>query len=84
MEHHISKEGQPSWQAHVLAIVAEFDCAKTPSQRMALLRKLRPLFAGNGARRAALRKCLALTIRAERLGDWEIPAESEARKQVAR
>lgn len=73
MRHHIPKEvGQPSRKTQVLAALAELDFAKGHSQRMAALRTLQPLFAGNGAREAALRKCLAVLIRAERLGEWEI------------
>jgi len=63
---------QLPWQTQALAALAEFDSAKTTSRRMVALRKLQPLFAGSGARKAALRKCLAVTIKAERMGEWEI------------
>jgi hypothetical protein len=69
MRRHRSKEARRlPWQAQVLAALAEFDFAKAPSQRMAALRKLQPLFAGRGALKKVLRKCLALTKRAERPG----------------
>jgi hypothetical protein len=68
MRHHGSKKaGKLSWQTQVLASLAEFDRANTPSQRMAALRELQSLFAGDGALKKVLRKCLALTKRAERL-----------------
>jgi hypothetical protein len=78
---------QLPWQTQVLAALSELDSAKSPSQRMAALGQLRPLFAGNGARKAALRNCLALLIRAERMGEWEIRAlakgkESYDKKQI--
>lgn len=60
------------WQTQVAAALAEFDIAKSSRERMAALRKLQPLFAGNGARRKALRRCLALMRRAERLGTFWI------------
>jgi hypothetical protein len=74
MRRHRSREvgRQLPWQTQALAALAEFDSAKTPSQRMVALRKLQPLFAGNGARKAALRKCVELTRKVERVGDWEI------------
>jgi hypothetical protein len=72
MRHHRSKEVGLPWQTQVRAALAELDFAKASSQRMAALRKLQPLFAGKGARKTALRKCLALTIKAERLGEWQI------------
>jgi hypothetical protein len=72
MRHHISKEVGLPWQTQVLAALAEFDSGKTPSQRMAALGKLRPLFAGNGELKKVLTRCLALLIRAERMGEWEI------------
>ena len=55
------------WKRRVLAALTEFDCATARSQRMAALGKLQTLFAGKGARKEALRKCLALTRRVERL-----------------
>jgi hypothetical protein len=68
MKCHRSKEvGRLPWQTQVLAALAEFDFVKAPSQRMAVLRKLQSLFAGNEALKKVLRKCLALTRRAERL-----------------
>jgi hypothetical protein len=69
MRHQKSKKtGGLPWQTQVLASLAEFDLASTPSQRMAALRELQSLFAGDGALKKVLRKCLALTRRAERLG----------------
>jgi hypothetical protein len=63
-----SKEaGRLSWQTQVGAALAEFDSAKAPSQKMAALRKLQSLFAGNGARKKVLRRCLALLRRTEQL-----------------
>lgn len=59
--------GRIPWQTQVLDAVAEFNSAKAPSQRMAALKKLQPLFAGSGEQKKALRKCLVLTRRAERL-----------------
>jgi hypothetical protein len=68
MRRHRSKEvGQLTWQTQALAALAEFDSAKAPSQRVAALRKLKSLFAGAGELKKVLRKCLALTKRAERL-----------------
>jgi hypothetical protein len=61
--------GRRPWETQVLAALAEFDFAKASSQRMAALKKLQPLFAGDGALKKALRKCLALTRRAERLSN---------------
>lgn len=73
--HRSSEVKRITWHSRALVALAEFDLAKTHSQRMAALRKLQPLFAGNGARKAALRKCLALTRRVERVGKWEICTE---------
>lgn len=51
MSHRIPTElGQPSRKAQVLAALADLDLAKGHSQRMAALRTLQPLFAGNVAR----------------------------------
>ena len=73
MKSHRSKEvRQLPLQTRVLHALSEFDSAKTPSERMAALSKLQPLIAGNGARNAALRKCLALIRRVERLEAWQI------------
>jgi hypothetical protein len=63
-----SKEaGRLLWRTQVRAALAEFNFARHPAQRMAALRKLQPLFAGDGALKPVLRKYLALTKRAERL-----------------
>jgi len=74
MRRHRSKEiGQLPWQTQALAVLAEFDSANAPSQRVAALRKLQLLFAGDGELKRVLRKCLALTRRADRmskLGWW--------------
>jgi hypothetical protein len=75
MSRHGSKEvGRLSWQTQVLAALAEFDSGKARRERTAPLRKLQALYAGNGELKAALSKCLALLIRAEWTGDWEIHA----------
>jgi hypothetical protein len=67
-----TNDTQLPWQTQVAAAVAEFDSAKVASHRMAALRKLRWLCAGNGARKVASRKCLALLTKAERMEEWEI------------
>ena len=73
MRSHIPKEvRQLPLQTRVLHALSEFDSAKTPSERMAALSKLQPLIAGNGAGNAALRKCLALIKKVERLEAWQI------------
>ena len=83
MRLHRSKEvRQRPWQMQVLAALAEFDFATAHSQRMAALGKLKALFAGNGALSAVLRKCLALTIRAERLEACQIRAERRRNNEV--
>jgi hypothetical protein len=75
MRRHRSKEAGLPWETQVAAAVAEFDSAKAPTQRMAALRKLQPLCAGNGELKAVLRKCLALLTKAEQIGEWKIRAE---------
>lgn len=54
----------PTWQAEALATLSEFDSAKDSNGRMKALNKLQPLFAGGGALKEVLRKCLALAKRA--------------------
>jgi hypothetical protein len=77
--HRSSEVKRISWHKQAFSALAEFDSAQTSSQRMAALKKLQPLFAGNGTRKAALRKCLALTIKTERMGEWEICTERRHR-----
>jgi len=68
MRSHRSKEsGGLPWQTQVVAVLAEFDSANTHGKRIAALNKLQSLFAGGGLLKKVLRKCLALTKRAERL-----------------
>jgi hypothetical protein len=71
MRRYRSKEVGLPWQTQVLAALAEFDLAQAPSQRLPALKKLQLLFAGSGELKKVLRKCLALTRRAERLSkEW--------------
>jgi len=55
------------WQTRATAALSEFNFARRPAPRMAALRKLQTLVKGDEAVKEVLRKCLALTIRAERL-----------------
>jgi hypothetical protein len=55
------------WRTQARAALAQFNAAETPKSRIAALNKLRPLFAGEGALKEALRKCLKQANRVERL-----------------
>jgi hypothetical protein len=55
------------WKSQVLAALSDLDCTKTSNQRTAAQRRLHLLFQGGGDLKKALRKCVALIKRVERL-----------------
>jgi hypothetical protein len=58
---------QASWQTEARHALLEFDTARYSAQRLAALKKLQPLFDGKGKLKEALRRCLTLANRAERM-----------------